>query len=272
MAENLSDDMVGKILRHLGITAVPPIPTLAFLDQLMAAYCRTVPWESAFRIVRRAQTADTAQCPRWPAEFWQVALDKGGGGTCFESNYAYLALLQAVGFEGYLTLNNMGDSVGCHSAIVVLLGGQKWLVDAGFPIYASLPISARGVMVRATAFMNYRVRPETNAEGCYQVEQWPSPRSNAFTLIDTPVAEAVYRAHTRADYGPDGLFLDAVLVNKVVNGRTWRFNMREKPWRLNLFVNGVRTDFELEGEPATAVARHFGLDEETTRLAFSLVS
>lgn len=265
MLASLTPDSVPQILVHLGIT--PPVThTLTCLDQLIAAYCRTVPWESAFRIARRAAVTETEQCPRWPEQFWQENLVYGAGGTCFESNYAFFALLQALGFEGYLTVNNMGETVGCHTAIVILLDGQKWLVDAGFPVYAALPISPRGVMHRATPFLRYTVRPDGRDR--YQIEQWPHPRHNAFTLIDEPVSEAHYRTCTIADYGENGLFLDAVIINKVINHQPWRFNMRETPWQLHCFGWGTDTVYDLNGDAATAVARHFGMDEQVMARVF----
>jgi len=274
MLVSLAPDFVQKILDHLGVAS--PSSTdgkaasmnQAFLDQLIAAYCRTVPWESAFRMVRRAQVTATDHCPRWPEKFWRENLAQGAGGTCFESNYAFFALLQSLGFTSYLTVNNMGETVGCHTAIVVLLEGQKWLVDAGFPLYASLPINPAGVMHRTTKFLSYTVRPE--GENRYQVEQWPHPRHNAFTLIDVPVAEADYRTFTTADYGRDGLFLDAVIINKIINDQPWRFNMREIPWQLHCFGWGTDTVHELDGEAATAVARHFAMDEQVLQQAFQL--
>lgn len=270
---SLAPDLAQQILAHLGVTApatgsggeTTPL-TLSFLDQLIAAYCRTVPWESAFRIARRAQVAETTHCPRWPEQFWRENLAQGAGGTCFESNYAFFALLQALGFTGYLTVNNMGETVGCHTAIVILLDGQKWLVDAGFPLYAALPISPVGVMHRTTLFLVYTVRP--SGHNRYEVEQHPHPRHNAFTLVDEPVAEADYRAHTIADYGENGLFLDAVIINKIINDQPWRFNMRETPWQLHRFGWGADTVVALNGEAATTVARHFGLDEQVVKLAF----
>lgn len=271
MLASLTPDLVQQILVHLDIapSAGRSAPlSLAYLDQLLAAYGRIVPWESAFRIVRRAQVADTAHCPRWPEQFWREHLAQGAGGTCFESNYAFFALLQALGFTGYLTVNNMGERVGCHTAIVVLLGDQKWLVDAGFPLYATLPISPNGVMHRATQFLAYTVRPD--GKNRYQIEQRPHPRHNAFTLIDVPVAEADYRACITADYGRDGLFLDAVIINKIINDQPWRFNMRETPWQLHCFGWGTDTVYDLDGEAATAVARHFGMNEQVLRQAFQL--
>ncbi len=264
----LSPSFAEMILRRLDVQAAPP--TLSFLETLVNAYIRTVPWETAFRIVKRARTEETAVCPRWPEEFWTDNLERGGGGTCFESNYAFFSLLQALGYEGYLTINNMGDSIGCHAAIIILIGVQKWLVDAGFPLYAPLPVSPHGVIHRATQFMHYTVRP--NGPDVYQIEQHPHPNRNAFTLIDRPVTDEVYRAATTADYGPDGFFLDRIVINKVVAEETWRFNSGEEPWRLNRFVNGLRTDVALNGDVATAVAHHFAMDELIVQAAFQALS
>ena len=266
----LSANFTKSILNHLSVQ--PAIPTLSLLEALVNAYVRTVPWETVFRIVKRAQTADTAVCPRWPEEFWTDNLERGGGGTCFESNYAFFSLLRALGYEGYLTINNMGDSIGCHTAIITLIDGQKWLVDAGFPLYGPLPLSPYGVMHRTTRFMHYTIRPDGIGPGIYQIEQHPHPNRNAFTLIDRPVTDDIYRAATTADYGTEGLFLDRIVINKVVAGETWRFNSGEEPWRLLRFVDGVRTDVELNGGVATAVAHHFSIDQAVVRAAFQTLS
>ncbi len=264
----LSPKLTELVLTRLNVPSA--FPTLALLEALVNAYIRTVPWESAFRIVKRARTADTAVCPRWPDEFWRDNLERGGGGTCFESNYAFFSLLHALGYDGYLTINNMGDTIGCHTAIILVVDRMKWLVDAGYPLHAPLPVSARGVMYRATTFMRYTVIPD--GQGVYQVNQHPHPNPNAFTLIDTPVADADYRVAATADYGPDGFFLDHIVINKIVAETMWRFNSSEEPWRLNRFQNGQRFDVELNGDVATAVARHFGMDEAVMQAAFSIVT
>lgn len=262
----LSAELKTAVLQQLNLPE--QAPSLRYLDQLIGAYVQSVPWESAFRMVRREVVADTAVCPRWPEIFWQDSIERGGGGTCFESNYAFFALLQALGFAGYLTINNMGDRVGCHTAIVILLDGQKWLVDAGLPLFAPLPISPRGVMYRTTPFLVLAVRPD--GENRYQVERWPHPQLNAFTLVDEPVEDAAYRQALTNDYGATGLFLDRLIINKIINGIAYRFNIWELPWAINQFGWGTRTDIALNDDPITAVARHFQIDETTVRRAFAL--
>jgi arylamine N-acetyltransferase len=265
MDNALSPSLVPEVLARLGVAKGKP--TLPLLDQLVNGYIRQVPWETAFRIARRAKTAETENCPRWPEQFWQENIEQGGGGTCFESNYAFYSLLRALGYDGYLTINNMGVVVGCHTAIIIILEGAKWLVDAGHPLLAPLPISSHGTMHRSSKFLHYTVHPD--GENRYQIEHRPHPNQTAYTLIDKPVPDADYRAATTKDYGPGGLFLNHVIINKVVNERPWRFNMRERPWRLNMFWQGVRTDVALDGDPVPVVARHFGIDKETVRIAFA---
>ena len=263
---SLNQPLKEEVLAYLRVAEASP--TVALLEALIAAYCRAVPWESAFRIVRQAETAVTNQCPRWPEIFWQDAINRGGGGTCFESNYAFFALLQSLGFEGYLTINNMGESIGCHTAIIIMIEGQKWLVDAGLPLFTLLPISNRGVMHRSSEFLQYTVRPDGRSR--YQIERRPHPKQIAFTLIDEPVDDATYRAATEADYGEDGLFLQFIIVNKIVNGQHWRFNMNERPWQLNRFEWGKRFDTLLTEDAANTVANHFGMDTAVVQKAFSL--
>src|SRR5687767_6647830 len=99
---SLPPALVRDILAYLDVRMMEP--DTEFLDTLIAAYVRTVPWESASRIIRRENTAETVKCPRWSETFWQDAMHYGTGGTCFESNYAFLRLLQGLGYEGYFTV------------------------------------------------------------------------------------------------------------------------------------------------------------------------
>lgn len=243
-------------------------PSPALLDALVAAYVRTVPWESAFRIARRARTPDPADCPRWPETFWRDAIERGGGGTCFESNYAFFALLLALGFRGYLTINNMGESIGCHTAIVIELDGARRLADVGLPLHVPLPLAAE-VTRREGPLHSYTVQPE--ADNRYTITRDRHGSPYCFMLVDEPVDDAAYRAATANDYGPDGLFLNRVIVSKIIDGRLWRFNSEEQPPQLQRFDGETRVNLLIEGDVAAAVAGRFGMDAETVRAALKAV-
>ncbi len=259
----LDDNLTVRVLDALGVTPSPP--DAALLDALVAAYVRRVPWESAFRIAKRARTADTADCPRWPDEFWTDALERGGGGTCFESNYAFLTLLQRLGFEGDLTINDMHEYAGCHTAIIIRLDGQRWLVDVGIPLHVPLKL-ADVPTERESAIHSYRAEP--NGAGKYTISRDRHPDPYIFTLIDRPVDEATYRAALEADYGPGGYFLDRVVINKVIDEQVWRFNSGEPPAHLQHFADGERFNTPIDGPAADTLTAHFGIGRDTVQAAF----
>lgn len=260
----LPPDLTRAVMDHLGVQIAPP--TLALVDKLLATYIRVVPWETAFRIVKRARTIDTAYCSRWPEEFWQDAIHLGAGGTCFETNYAFFSLLRALGYDGYLTINNRGANIAVHTAVVLQIDGQAWLVDAGMPLFAILPLNPAKTMEVTTRFLNYTVWPD--GVNRYQVERAPHTRPSCYTLIDIPVMDADYRAATTADYGEKPQFLGDVIINKIVDEHLWRFTSAERPFHLQEFVDGVRHDHLIKGDPVEVLSRHFGMDAATIHAAF----
>lgn len=258
-----------EVLKFLEVAAGQPDTGL--LDRLIRAYVRKVPWESAFRIAKRAMTSDLSLCPRWPGEFWRDAMVSGGGGTCFESNYAFFHLLQKLGYSGYLTVNDMGEQRGCHSAIILSLGGQKVLVDVGIPLQAALNIDPGGAARRKTWLHTYTIRPD--GAGRYQVLRSNHPKPNIYTLLDTPVAEAAYRQVVGQDYGEAGLFLDRVILVKVIGERLWRFNSAETPYRLESFTRYDRQELPISpGEETKRLAERFHMDEGKLGTALRVVS
>ena len=215
-----SANLTHRILHRFALEKAQP--SLGYLIALINTYVQTVPWESASRIVRRAHVGETAQCPRWPQEFWEGALERGLGGTCFESNYAFLALLQSLGFEGYLTINNMHDTVGCHTVAIIELEGAQWMADAGFPVHVPLQLHPQERTEAASRWLTFSAQPEPNHT--FVIKRTPHPKPYCFTVLNTPVSNADYRAATINDYGPNGLFLQEVVINRVIEDALWRFS------------------------------------------------
>jgi arylamine N-acetyltransferase len=272
---SFNNDLVTSILSFLDVANNRPAD-LPLLDSLVGAYTRSVPWESAFRIAKKARVMDDpdlgelVDSVRWPAEFWNDAINRGGGGTCFESNYAFFTLLKALGYKGYLTINNMGDSIGCHTAIVLNINGCRWIADVGLPLYVPLLLDPAQETERDSLFHHYTVRP--GGGGTYQIDRDRHPKSNCFTLVDLPVDDKVYRSATIKDYGPNGHFLDRVIVNMVIDDQVWRFNSDELPLHLECFHNDRRTNYPLkQNNPQVAIAERFGLDQEVVQIALSAV-
>lgn len=255
----LSAALRERVLTYLGRPTSSP-GTRA-VNTLLRAYIAKVPWESVFRIAKRTRTPMLDQCPRWPEEFWADALEHGGGGTCFESNYAFLALLRSLGYEGYLTINNMGESIGCRTAIVLRLDGQKQLVDVGIPLHRTLQLHPDRMTRVSSAFHTYIVTPQS--EGHYLVERTHHPKRYMYTLVDKVATNAPYQAAVTQDYGDNGLFLDRVIITKVIDGKIWRFNSSDHPLHLEAFDRNSKTEILLpENLLARRLASCFGMDRQ----------
>ncbi len=256
--KSLNSKLAQSVLRRFGLPQDLPA-NKGTLVQLLDSYTRIVPWESASRIVRRAQHHVQADCPVFAEEFWDSMLANGAGGTCYESNYAFLGLLKQLNFEGYLTINDMGASIGCHSAIVIWLDGQKHLVDVGLPLYAVLRFPAAGSEATESPYFRYTMNKVD--ENRYMITRHPHPRCDAFLLVDEPVADDDYRAITIHDYRHDGgQFLGEIVIHKVIDGQLWRFNSDDRPLHLQQFIDGQRHNHTLDGDVAIQLSDAFEMN------------
>ena len=218
--------------------------------------------------MRRARHERSADCALLGEAFWESHFAQGTGGTCYESNYAFFGLLRWLAYEGYLTINDMDATIGCHSAIVVLLDGGKYMVDVGYPIHALLPLLLEGESLARSAFMDYSVEPL--GECRYAIWREIQARTRAFQLNDRAIADADYRAIAVGDYRHDGgQFLDKIVIHKAVDGELWRFNGDERPYRLQRFVDGERRDYALGDDPAAELAAKFGMAREVVAEALA---
>jgi len=256
---SLMKSLVEDVLEYLGLPL--EAPTLRYLNRLITAYTHKVPWESISRIVKRNRTLKTEDCPRWPEEFWLDAMRFGTGGTCFESSLAFYSLLTSLGYQGYLTVNDMGESQACHAAIVLIINGRKYLVDITIPVHRAVHIDPLKVTRRCTYFHDYTIRPVT--ENKYHVERSHHSHRYAFTLIDIPVSLADYRAIVEKDYTTRGFFLKSVVMVKVIDDKVWRFFSDNKPYRLESFNRAGKTEMLLSPNRLTAtLAERFQMPED----------
>jgi hypothetical protein len=264
----LSEPLTEKVLSYLECPR--KAPTLRYLNRLIHACIRRVPFESISRIVKRRATPQTKDCPRLPEEFWRDALEGAFGGTCFESSLAFYSLLTSLGYEGYLTVNNMGELRGCHAAITILLGGQKYLVDITIPVHVAVRINPYRMTRRQTPCIDFAIQPVR--ENVYEVLRSHHPKRTAFTLIDIPIRLSTYRAIVQNDYLETGNFNKSIAVNMVINDRTTRFFSDYQPYRLECFNKHGKRELPLQTETLPRVlAETFHMPEEKIAEALSHV-
>lgn len=264
---SLSPKLTNQILKYLGCDR--ETPSIRYLNRLIQAYNCHVPWESVSRIIKRHTTVDTTLCPRWPEEFWDEALSFGTGGTCFECNLAFYTLLTLLGFTGYLTINDM-ESPACHTASLISLPRQKYLVDVAIPIYCAIPVHSEKITKRLTQYHHYTIRPVGNSK--YRVERSHHPKRYIFTLVDVPVPIEDYKMAVAKDYEEGGYFLDRVIIVKVIGNKLWRFSSMDRPFILESFDKTSKEEVKLT--PARleqSLADCFGIPARKIAAALSYV-
>ncbi|MFZ4826374.1 MAG: arylamine N-acetyltransferase [Phototrophicaceae bacterium] len=258
--------LIEKILIHLNFDERPPA-SVEGLSQLLWRYVRTVSWGSVFRINRFATLPTPEARVRNPEQFWLDAIERGGDGTCFESNWAFYALLCALGFECELTLNDMQEQPPeCHSAIVCNLQGRRYLVDVGLPLFAPIEILPQQQSKAQSLFFKYTLHPIAPDE--YEVVRHPHARPQCFLFRDRAVQLERYEARTQGDYEPDGYFLDAVIIHKVINNTIWRFNGRESLRQVECFSsNHEKKIIPITKPLAPVLSEMFKMDLHTLKVA-----
>lgn len=264
----LDDAFVDNALEFLELRRQQP--TFEYLNALIDVFIHKVPWESVFRIIKRDATTETADCPRFPREVWSDATNFGGGGTCFEINYTFFALLKALGYEGYMTLNDMNEAQKCHAAIVILFNEQKYLMDVSVPLPRVFSFYPDTTVYLYTHWLSFTARPED--ENRYIIERAPHARPYIFTFNDAPVSEEDFEAAIEADYLPAGWFLNRVVINKMIGNTAWLFNSDTKPFMLESFDHDGKHEIPLKPETlAESLAERYRIPAEKISAALSLV-
>jgi arylamine N-acetyltransferase len=261
--------MTEHILQHLKLKRSPP--TLEYLQELITAYCTCVPWESVSKIIKGNLCEKDIDCLRLEHEFWTSAFEYGTGGTCYESNWAFFCFLQQLGYGGYLTINKIIDKSSVHSAIVILIGDKKYIVDIGYPTYAPIPFIEEAVTVSVNSLFTYRCTPASTKE--YIIENFPHPRPYLYHFTDIPVTPENYLEIARADYGEDGLFSNRIVIRKLIDQVPTRFDSEDIPYNIHILNNGEKLKtFIKEEDLLERLSDHFKMDYKIVSQAFSILN
>lgn len=261
--------MTEKILQHL--KAKKSSPTVEYLQQLMTAYCSSVPWESVSKIVKKELAFKTSDCLRLEEEFWTSTFQFGTGGTCYESNWAFFCFLQSLGFEGYLTINKIIDKSSAHTAIVIIINSKKYIVDIGFPTYTPIPVTEDAVTVIANDLFRYCCTPVSLHE--YKIENFPHPHPYLYHLTDIPVLSKDYLEIAEEDYGETGLFSDRIIIRKMINKVPTRFDSDDYPYNIHTLQNGEkRKTFIKDEDLVNRLSVHFNLNGKIISDAFIILN
>jgi len=176
MNGRISAGLAERALTKLGFARIPATDR-AGLAALYAAWCRSVPFDNARKLIH-LRANDPAPLPGdTPEDFFAAWLAHGAGGTCWALHGAWCALLEACGFDARRAIATMlvaPDLPPNHGSVSVRLGGETLLVDATMQYGEPLALDAQRVTEIAHPAYGVRARPD----GTKWRVSWRSP----FTL------------------------------------------------------------------------------------------
>jgi N-hydroxyarylamine O-acetyltransferase len=153
----LTSTAVDEIIERLGFSERPE-PDLAGLGTVYSAWCRNVPFDNLRKLV--ALHYELPEIPGiHPDDFFAAWLLTGAGGTCWGSNNAIHALLIGLGFDASLHAASMFDAGLNHGTTIVVIDGERWLVDTAIHGDVPAPIRSEPTSVEHAGFVT-TVRPE----------------------------------------------------------------------------------------------------------------
>lgn len=263
---------VTEILAYLGVECQPP--TLDFLNALLFAWAKNIPWESASRMARHSQSSSAApEDFAWlPDTFFPKAVELGTGGTCFESNLAQKALLDELGFESTFAFCDMNpDWENPHCSLIVTLDGERYMADAGFPVPAAMRLDPQQTTTADVPVYRYHAIPTSD-------ERWRIERTSGahheqiFTIKGAPIERANFMARLLRDHEVDGYFLNEVIISQMAEANDHILRYSDGKGLVRRIVGAeesIPLSAEEQADLPTTLAGLFDMDEQILAAALA---
>jgi N-hydroxyarylamine O-acetyltransferase len=206
------------LLGRIGLFQAPP-PTIDGLRTLHRAYVSRVPYEALAVQLEEFDALDL--------DTIQARLLAGRGGYCFELNGILGWMLEELGFDVQRREAVVGARVAAgepakptnHLALVVTIGDERWLADAGLgegPL-EPLPLTSGRHAGPASSPLHWTLQQE---DGVWWIAQHPWGSVKTFHVTAAPVQFAAFQPHhERLSTDPASSFVQTLVVQRPLEDR-----------------------------------------------------
>ena len=134
LRKELSREQLTAYLARIGLETVPKTPTVEYLDEVIRAQLRHIPFDCA-------DVWSTRCVPSLAVDdLFDKIITRKRGGYCFELNSLFCRFLKDLGFDAYLVLVHLGRptitypniNYPTHCAVIITIDGQQRFADVGY--------------------------------------------------------------------------------------------------------------------------------------------
>ena len=180
--------------RHFVVPSRKPDQEL--LETVLRAFSR-LPYENISKIIKHHLATDPISKLRLPGEVMDDHVRFGLGGTCFSLTFFLETILVHAGFRCYPVLADMRVGPARHCALVVYLGGARFLVDPGYVLDRPMEMGPDQPRLCHSGHSGVELVRRTEA-GVDTVDLYTFTRDEKkwrYRFVDRPVAPAEFLRH-----------------------------------------------------------------------------
>ena len=215
--ELLDERQLQRYLRALGVSRREP--TLAALEELVAAHLTRIPFENVSKLYyrRRYGLNSVPDIERFLSGVEQYRF----GGTCYANNLHFFRLLARLRYDVKLCAADM-KVPDVHAVIVLLLDGREYLIDVGYaaPFCCPLPRDLKTDYAVALGRDRYVLKPQ-DANGWSRLELYREGELK-HRYVAKPVPRQIedFSGVIADSFRPDATFLNSLLVTRAWKDRS----------------------------------------------------
>jgi len=222
-----------------------------------------IPYENISKIIKYKNHHDDIYRIRLPDEIMEGYLKNRLGGTCFSLTNFLQIILKTLGFGCYPVMADMRWGKNVHCALVVLLDGEKFLVDPGYLVNHPLNLSQEREVTYKAEFTGIRLVAYA-AQNLYDLYTFDySGMKWRYRFKDRPVSDEEFFQHWLDSFG--WKTMNGICINKVEENRRIYVH---KTFMRESFFNGKR-NFNIKSDYHLRINEVFGIPPELVEEALS---
>jgi len=256
----LDENQIKAYLARIGLDAQIKEATPDYLDEIIKAQLRTIPFDDADVWANRAFPSLATD------DLFDKIIARKRGGYCFELNGLFKTFLVSLGFDAYEVIIHLGRpelmwsevNFPSHCGVVVNFGGRKRFADVGF----GGPVPDGSVPMDGTEVNGHRMfinGPYTVVASKAQDGWFPR-----FTFKDAPCDPAeIVPLNFHVSQKPDSVFAADLKMNIRMDDGFGEFGNKHFKYKKGNLI--IEKDVETEEEAKEIALKYFGIPNLPTR-------